>query len=88
VRKALESLDPEQRRAIEIAFYDGCTHVEIAARLGMPLGTLKTRMRQGLATLRQRLRKICDEPVVSSAISKGAGAASEGLTQQQAMVEE
>jgi RNA polymerase sigma-70 factor (ECF subfamily) len=55
VRAALEGLSLLQRNAIELAFFEGLTHAEIAARLELPLGTVKTRIRQGLLTLRDRL---------------------------------
>jgi RNA polymerase sigma-70 factor, ECF subfamily len=55
VRAAIEELSVLQRVAIELAFYEGLTHVEIAERLELPLGTVKTRIRQGLLKLKDRL---------------------------------
>ena len=46
-----------QRQLIEAAFFDGYTHHELAARFGVPLGTVKTRIRSGLAALRGRLEQ-------------------------------
>ena len=55
IRAAVEQLSVLQRMAIELAFYEGLTHVEIAERLELPLGTVKTRIRQGLLKLKDHL---------------------------------
>ena len=55
VKKALELLDPKQREAIELAYYEGMSQTEIAERMGHPLGTVKTWMRRALQQLRQEL---------------------------------
>ena len=55
VRKALANLSPPQRQAIELAFFSGLTHVEIAAHLGEPAGTIKARIRRGMLTMRDVL---------------------------------
>jgi RNA polymerase sigma-70 factor (ECF subfamily) len=55
VRCALTGLPREQRQAIELAFFGGLTHAEIAERLGEPLGTTKARIRRGMLTLRDSL---------------------------------
>jgi RNA polymerase sigma-70 factor (ECF subfamily) len=55
VAAALETLAPEQRVLIERAFYEGLTHSELAAAFNLPLGTVKTRIRTGMQSLRARL---------------------------------
>jgi RNA polymerase sigma-70 factor (ECF subfamily) len=55
VRAALQTLTPEQREAIELAYWHGYSHAELAARLGQPLGTVKTRIRMGMIKLRAQL---------------------------------
>lgn len=56
VRSALETLSTEQREVIELAYYSGLSHSEIALKLGQPLGTVKTRTRLGMMKLRDMLR--------------------------------
>lgn len=54
-RWAVSELSDSRRHALELAFFDGLTHVEVAERLGVPLGTAKTWIRDGLIQLRRRL---------------------------------
>jgi RNA polymerase sigma-70 factor, ECF subfamily len=61
VRGALEGLPADQRRVIELAYFSGYTHTEIAEMLAMPLGTVKGRMRLGLEKLRTRLADLSPE---------------------------
>jgi RNA polymerase sigma-70 factor (ECF subfamily) len=53
VRGALSTMPTAQRSALEMAFFEGLTHTEIAAKTGDPLGTIKTRIRAGLLALRK-----------------------------------
>lgn len=53
VRGVLGQLPQDQRRLLEMAFFEGMTHSEIAGKTGEPLGTVKTRIRAGLLTLRR-----------------------------------
>jgi RNA polymerase sigma-70 factor, ECF subfamily len=57
VQTALAALAPKQRALIEAAFFEGYTHRELADRFGVPLGTVKTRIRLGLAAMRGRLEQ-------------------------------
>jgi RNA polymerase sigma-70 factor (ECF subfamily) len=54
VRVVLAEMNPDQRKVLELAFFQGLTHTEIAEKTGEPLGTIKTRLRTGLQHLRAR----------------------------------
>jgi RNA polymerase sigma-70 factor (ECF subfamily) len=54
IRSALTDMNADQRKALEMAYFQGLTHVEIAEKTGEPLGTIKTRIRSGLQSLRSR----------------------------------
>ena len=54
VRGVMSEMSPDQRAAMEMAFFEGLTHSEIAEKTGEPLGTIKTRIRSGLQMLRAR----------------------------------
>ncbi len=55
IRTVLATMSDEQRSALEMAFFEGLTHSEIAARTGEPLGTIKTRIRSALIAIRKAL---------------------------------
>jgi RNA polymerase sigma-70 factor, ECF subfamily len=55
VRVVMNEMGTDQRAAMEMAFFQGLTHAEIAEKTGEPLGTIKTRIRSGLQLLRTRL---------------------------------
>ena len=55
VRGALQAMPAAQRAALEMAYFEGLTHTEIAGKTGEPLGTIKTRIRSGLVALRKVL---------------------------------
>src|SRR5262249_4520863 len=61
VRAAMTSLSPDQRCALELAYYEGLSQTEIASRLGQPLGTIKTRIRTAMIRLRESLQPIGPE---------------------------
>ena len=55
VRRALQHLTSTQREAVELAYFGGYTHTEVARLLDLPLGTAKTRIRDGLIRLRDTM---------------------------------
>jgi len=62
VRDAMATLSPDQRSAVALAYYEGLSHSQIAERLEEPLGTVKTRIRQAMGTLRRRLGPLLTTP--------------------------
>ena len=65
--EAIQLLPDDQRRALELAFLGGLTHVEVAAKEGIPLGTAKTRIRSALMKLRDQLEPSIGETATGSA---------------------
>lgn len=64
VESALGSLSPEQREVIRLAYFSGLSHSELAERLGLPVGTVKTRIRLGMMKLRESLSLLGDVPAM------------------------
>ena len=56
VRAAMSALQPQQKRAIELAYFEGLSHTKIAEKLQEPLGTVKSRIRNGLLRLKEGLQ--------------------------------
>lgn len=71
VRAALLTLPVEQRQAIELAFFTGLTHQEISNKTGMPLGTVKSRMRLGLRKMRGLLEEQFGSQETDASIRQG-----------------
>jgi len=53
IRRCLDQLEERQRRCIVLAYFRGCSHSEVGARLGLPLGTVKSHIRRGLQRLKR-----------------------------------
>lgn len=65
LRELMRQLPPEQRELIELAFYRGYTHSEMSEGLGVPLGTVKTRLRAGMQKLRVLWEQANPESITS-----------------------
>lgn len=61
VGEAISALPAAQQQAIELAYYEGLSHMEIATKLNQPLGTVKTRIKLGMSKLRDTLRTCWDQ---------------------------
>ena len=71
VKDALGLLTEAQRRALELAFFGGLSHSEVAARLDTPLGTVKARIRQGMLRLRETLAEFADAALLAESEEDG-----------------
>jgi RNA polymerase sigma-70 factor (ECF subfamily) len=72
VRAAITELTPLQREALELAFFNGLTHVEVSEHLGIPLGTAKTRIRSALLRLRDLLGdSVAEMPGIPGSMAGG-----------------
>lgn len=62
VERVLATMEPEHRQILSLSLYEGYSHSEIAERLSLPLGTVKTRVRRGLIYIREQLNIVPDVP--------------------------
>jgi len=76
MQSACRELPRPQREVVDLAFFQDLSHQEVAAELGIPLGTIKTRIRTGLRTLRAKLAPRVD----SDCLTPGGGALSQTAT--------
>ena len=82
---ALSTLPPAQRHAVELAFFAGLTHGEIAVQTGLPLGTVKGRVRLGLRRLRDHLQDLepaSSAPIAGSRVTSSNTVSQFGVTAQ------
>ena len=83
VRAAVAALPPAQRRALGLAFFEELTHEQVAAVLGLPLGTAKTRIRAALQKLRHQLAPVLAALLVAAAVPLGVRVQQEAARAQQ-----
>jgi len=77
IQEALGELVPEQREVLQLAFFDGLTHTEIAGQTGLPLGTVKTRIRLAMVHMRESLAETLSAPQPGRSHSLRAATAGE-----------